>query len=208
MRCADAAREDASDAHPNLCHDPGREPRSVWCSSRQPARTLLPYCCGGPVGLRNGLAVTAVTGGTDLVALVVEDDPGDVLMITEALERGQSGWSIHVTGDGQEALDFLQRRTPYENAPVPDLILLDLNMPRLDGRQALALIKADQNLRHIPIVVFTTSAAQEDVLGAYQNHANAYVTKPIDLDDLEDVVGQIDHFYTAVAQRPRTASLS
>ncbi|WP_285597030.1 response regulator [Kineosporia sp. NBRC 101731] len=131
------------------------------------------------------------------VVLLVEDDPGDVLMVTEALERSQRPPVLHVAGDGQEALDFLRRGGP--DADRPDLILLDLNMPRLDGRQALAAIKGDERFRAIPVVVFTTSDAESDVLASYQRHANAYVTKPMDLDALEAVVDQIGHFYTGVS---------
>jgi CheY-like chemotaxis protein len=133
------------------------------------------------------------------VILLVEDDPGDVLMITEALERTGRPRDIHMACDGQDALDFLHRNGRYAHVPRPDLILLDLNMPRLDGREALALIKADDRLRAIPVVVFTTSAAQSDILSSYQRHACAYVTKPLDLDMLETVVQQIDGFYTSVS---------
>ncbi|MDP9831222.1 response regulator [Kineosporia succinea] len=129
------------------------------------------------------------------VVLLVEDDPGDVLLVTEALERATTPPALHVAGDGQEAMDFLHR----PGRPRPDLILLDLNMPRLDGRQTLVRIKADQHLRAIPVVVFTTSDAEADVLSCYHGHANAFVTKPMGLDDLEDVVDQIDHFYTGVS---------
>lgn len=129
------------------------------------------------------------------VVLLVEDDPGDVLMITEALERSQQPPQLQVAGDGQEALDMLTA----DGSTPPDLILLDLNMPRMDGRQALAAIKADEQLRAIPVVVFTTSDAEADVLASYQRHANAYVTKPLDLDAMENVVEQIGRFYTDVS---------
>ncbi len=129
------------------------------------------------------------------VVLLVEDDPGDVLLVTEALERAETPPDLHVAGDGQEAIDFLQR----PGRPRPDLILLDLNMPRLDGRQTLVRIKADHGLRAIPVVVFTTSDAEADVLASYQRHASAFVTKPLDLDKLEEVVEQINRFYTDVS---------
>ena len=134
------------------------------------------------------------------VVLVVEDDPGDVLMIIEALESVGTPRDIHVAGDGQDGLDFLYRVGRHRGAPRPDLILLDLNMPRLDGRETLARLKANEHLRTIPVVVFTTSQAEADIIDAYQRHANAYVTKPIDLEDLERTVRQIDGFYTAVAR--------
>jgi CheY-like chemotaxis protein len=136
------------------------------------------------------------------VILLVEDDPGDVLMITEALEHTGSPRDIRLACDGQEALDFLHRTGAHAHAPRPDLILLDLNMPRLDGRQALKAIKADKDLRIIPVVVFTTSAAETDIISSYQLHANAYVTKPLDLDTLDVVVRHIDRFFTAVSTLP------
>ena len=129
------------------------------------------------------------------VVLLVEDDPGDVLMITEAFERVARPPSLHRVGDGQEALEFLRR----PGAPQPDLILLGLNMPRLDGRRTLAALKDDPVLRAVPVVVFTTSDAEADVLSSYQQHANAYVTKPIDLASFEDVVERIESFYTATS---------
>ena len=132
------------------------------------------------------------------VILLAEDDPGDVLMITEALQRTGSPRDVRVVGDGQEALDFLRRAGDHGRAPRPDLILLDLNMPRLDGRQALEVIKADSDLKVIPIVVFTTSAAAIDINGSYDRHANAYVSKPLELDALDAVVQQIDRFYFSV----------
>ena len=136
------------------------------------------------------------------VVLLAEDDPGDVLMITEALERTGRPRDIRVVGDGQEALDYLHRSGAYAGAPRPDLILLDLNMPRLDGRQALEAIKADADLRVIPIVVLTTSSAEADISSSYDRHANAYVTKPLELDAFDAVVQQIDRFYTSVSVLP------
>jgi CheY-like chemotaxis protein len=141
-----------------------------------------------------------------LVVLLVEDDPGDALIATEALERATGISSIphdiHVVGDGLQAMAFLRGSGEYVGAARPGLILLDLNMPRMDGREALALIKQDPSLRSIPVVVFTTSAAEADVMACYQAHANAYVTKPMELDDLECVVAQIGAFFTSVARLP------
>ncbi|MCD5315233.1 response regulator [Kineosporia babensis] len=133
------------------------------------------------------------------VVLLVEDDPGDVLMITEALERASVPPQLHVAGDGQAGLEFLRREGSHADAPRPDLILLDLNMPRLDGREALAAIKSEERLRAIPVVVFTTSDAESDVLASYHGHASAFVTKPLDLDKLEAVVEQINRFFTTVS---------
>ncbi len=128
------------------------------------------------------------------VVLLVEDDPGDVLLVTEALERSEHPPLLQVANDGQEALDLL-----HGSGPRPDLILLDLNMPRLDGRETLAALKADRELRAIPVVVLTTSDAESDVLASYQRYASSYVTKPMDLDDMETVVDQIGRFYTGVS---------
>ena len=137
-----------------------------------------------------------------VIVLLVEDDPGDVLMITEALDMVVPPPELHVAGDGLEAWSFLQREGAHASAPRPDVILLDLNMPRMDGRQALAAIKTDKHLRAIAVIVFTTSSSQEDVLRSYDQHANAYVTKPIDLDDLVATVGQIATFFTSIARLP------
>ena len=136
------------------------------------------------------------------VVLLVDDDPGDLLIITDALEATGKSRAIHVARDGQEALDFLRREGEHSAAPRPDMILLDLNMPRMDGREALAVIKADDQLRSIPVVVLTTSNAPEDILISYRHHANAFVTKPLELTELMDAVRQIDIFYTSVAQLP------
>ena len=133
------------------------------------------------------------------MVLLVEDDPGDVLMVTEALERSENPPRLHVAGDGQEALDFLRRQEGHADVPRPDLILLDLNMPRMDGRQTLAHLKADPVLKAIPVVVFTTSDAETDVLHSYHSHASAFVTKPLDLDAMEDAVNQIGCFYIGVS---------
>ncbi|MDP9796500.1 CheY-like chemotaxis protein [Catenuloplanes nepalensis] len=135
--------------------------------------------------------------------LVVDDDPGDVLMIEEALEASGSPKHVDVVGDGQEALQFLRREGKHSEATRPDLILLDLNMPRVDGRQVLAEVKSDEQLRLIPIVVLTTSKADTDILSSYTLQANAYVTKPIDLDEFENVVRNIDEFFGQIVVLPK-----
>ncbi len=134
--------------------------------------------------------------------LLVDDDPGDVLMIEEALESVDSPRKIFVVNDGEEAVAFLRRTGAFSKAPRPDVVLLDLNMPRMDGRQVLAEIKADEVLRSIPIVVLTTSQSPADILSSYSLHANAYVTKPLNLDDLTDVVHKIDYFFARIAALP------
>ena len=135
--------------------------------------------------------------------LVVDDDPGDVLMIEEALEDSDVEKVIDVVSDGQEAMEFLRREGRHTDARRPDVILLDLNMPRMDGRQVLGEVKQDEYLRTIPIVVLTTSNADTDIVGSYTLQANAYVTKPIDLDDFNDVVRRIDEFFGRVVVLPK-----
>ncbi|MEV0002838.1 response regulator [Micromonospora sp. NPDC050980] len=135
--------------------------------------------------------------------LVVDDDPGDVLMIEEALEDSDVEKVIDVVADGEEAMEFLRREGRHVEAQRPDVILLDLNMPRMDGRQVLGEVKQDENLRTIPIVVLTTSNADTDVVSSYTLQANAYVTKPIDLDDFNDVVRRIDEFFGRVVVLPK-----
>ncbi|MEU2257315.1 response regulator [Nocardia xishanensis] len=141
--------------------------------------------------------------GQPIDILLVEDDPGDELMTREAFEDNKIGNTLHVAHDGQEALDFLYRQGEYADAPRPDLILLDLNLPKYDGRQVLEKIKADPALTHIPVVVLTTSAAEEDILRSYKLHANAYVTKPVDLDQFVAAIKHIDEFFVQVVRLPR-----
>ncbi|MEU0357437.1 response regulator [Streptomyces cyaneofuscatus] len=137
--------------------------------------------------------------------LLVEDDPGDELMTREAFEDNKIRNTLHVVRDGQEALDFLYRRGEYPDAPRPDLVLLDLNLPKYDGRQVLEQIKGDPELSLIPVVVLTTSSAEEDILRSYKLHANAYVTKPVDLDQFIAAVRQIDEFFVTVVRLPGRA---
>lgn len=134
--------------------------------------------------------------------LLVEDDPGDELMTREAFEDNKIRNTLHVVRDGEEALEFLYRRGDYADAPRPDLILLDLNLPKYDGREVLAEIKSDPELSLIPVVVLTTSSAEEDILRSYKLHANAYVTKPVDLDQFIAAVRQIDEFFVTVVRLP------
>ncbi|MEU8899808.1 response regulator [Nocardia sp. NPDC048505] len=140
--------------------------------------------------------------GRPIDILLVEDDPGDELMTREAFEDNKIGNTLHVARDGQEALDFLYREGVHAGAPQPDLILLDLNLPKYDGRQVLEKIKSDPDLSHIPVVVLTTSAAEEDILRSYRLHANAYVTKPVDLDQFVAAIKQIDDFFVQVVRLP------
>ena len=134
--------------------------------------------------------------------LLVEDDAGDVLLIREAFEHNKVHNSLEVVSDGVEAIAYLRREGEHANARRPDLVLLDLNLPRKDGREVLAEVKEDPELRRIPVVVLTTSKAEEDVLRSYDLHANAYVTKPVDFDRFIEVVRQIDEFFVSVVKLP------
>ena len=135
--------------------------------------------------------------------LLVEDDPGDELMTREAFEDNKIGNTLHVARDGEEALDFLYRRGAHADAPSVDLILLDLNLPKYDGRQVLERIKSDPDLTHVPVVILTTSSSEEDILRSYKLHANAYVTKPVDVNQFIAAVRQIDDFFVSVVRLPR-----
>jgi CheY-like chemotaxis protein len=137
--------------------------------------------------------------------LLVEDDPGDVLMTQEAFQDHKVRNNLTVVSDGAEALSYLRREGRFKDAVRPDLILLDLNLPRRDGREVLAEIKKDEELGRIPVVVLTTSAADEDILRSYQLHANAYVTKPVDFDRFIQVIRQIDEFFVSVVKLPPRA---
>jgi two-component system, chemotaxis family, response regulator Rcp1 len=134
--------------------------------------------------------------------LLVEDNAGDVRLTVEALREGRVPNNLHVASDGVEALAFLRRQGPFEAAARPDMILLDLNLPKKDGREVLAEIKADPDLRRIPIVVLTTSQAERDILQSYNLHANCYITKPVDIDAFFAVVRSIDSFWLAVVRLP------
>ena len=134
--------------------------------------------------------------------LLVEDDPGDVLMTREAFEENKVANRLTVMSDGVSAMAYLRKEGEHGDAPTPDLVLLDLNLPRMDGREVLAAMKSDEVLRRIPVVVLTTSEAEEDVLRSYSLHANAYVTKPVDFDRFIDVVRQIDDFFVSVVRLP------
>jgi CheY-like chemotaxis protein len=134
--------------------------------------------------------------------LLVEDDPGDVLMTREAFEDNKLRNRLTVVPDGVTAMEYLRKEGEHASAPTPDLVLLDLNLPRMDGREVLAALKEDPVLRAIPVVVLTTSEAEEDVVRSYSLHANAYVTKPVDFDAFIHVVRQIDDFFVEVVRLP------
>jgi len=136
--------------------------------------------------------------------LMVEDNPGDVRLTRETLRGGKVFHNLHVAADGVEALAFLRREGNYAAAPRPDLVLLDLNLPRKDGRQVLAEIKEDPKLRQIPVVILTTSGAEEDIIKSYDQHANSFVTKPVSLDQFVNAVRSIEKFWLTVAELPPT----
>jgi CheY-like chemotaxis protein len=146
---------------------------------------------------------------TELVLnlLLVEDDPGDVLMTREALSGAKVLHELFVVDNGESAIQFLRNEGDHAGAPRPDLIFLDLNLPRLDGREVLSIVKSDEELRRIPVVVLTTSNAEEDVLRSYDLHANAYVNKPVDFSAFLDVIRQIDEFFVSVVRLPKNDDL-
>lgn len=134
--------------------------------------------------------------------LMVEDNPGDVRLTREALKDGKLCVELNVAGDGAEAMAYLRSEGQYSSAVRPDLILLDLNLPKKDGREVLKEIKDDSSLKHIPVVVLTTSEAEEDVLKMYDLHANCYITKPVDLSQFVKIVQLIEDFWFAVVKLP------
>jgi CheY-like chemotaxis protein len=141
--------------------------------------------------------------GHAIEILLVEDNPGDVRLIQEALKDGKVSNNPSVVGDGEAALDFLYRRGGYAQAPRPDLILLDLNLPKKDGREVLATLKGDPHLRRIPVVILTTSRAEEDILRAYNLAANCFVTKPVEFDEFMKAVRMIEDFWLTIVALPR-----
>jgi chemotaxis family two-component system response regulator Rcp1 len=142
--------------------------------------------------------------GRAIEILLVEDNPGDVRLIQEALREGKVWNNPHVVSDGEAALDFVYRRGLYADSPRPDLVLLDLNLPKKDGREVLAVMKGDPDLRRIPVVVLTTSREEEDVLRAYNLAANCYVAKPVELDEFMKVIRMIEDFWFTIVALPRT----
>jgi CheY-like chemotaxis protein len=134
--------------------------------------------------------------------LLVEDNPGDVRLTREALKEAKVGNNLHVVEDGVAAMSFLRREAEFSEVPRPDLILLDLNLPKKDGREVLEEIKADNSLKTIPVVVLTTSHAEEDIVRSYDLHANCYVTKPVDLDQFIHIVKSIEDFWLTIVRLP------
>jgi CheY-like chemotaxis protein len=142
-------------------------------------------------------------GPTSIIELLlVEDDPGDAMMTREALNEAKVVHELHVVDNGEAAIAFLRQEGEYAEAPRPDLIFLDLNLPRVDGREVLAFVKGDDSLRRIPLVILTTSDSEDDIARSYDLHANAYVTKPVDFESFMNAVRQVDNFFLTVAQLP------
>jgi two-component system, chemotaxis family, response regulator Rcp1 len=144
-------------------------------------------------------------GNTNLTSvdiLVVEDNPGDARLIKEVLNDNKIYSTLFIVNDGVEAMNFLRKEGKYKNVPIPDLVILDLNLPKKDGREVLSEIKADDELKHIPIVIMTISQAEEDILKTYNLHANCYITKPIDLNQFVKVVKSIEDFWFSIVKLP------
>jgi CheY-like chemotaxis protein len=140
--------------------------------------------------------------GKEIEVLLVEDNPGDIQLTKEAFLEGKVHNNLNVVMDGVEAMAFLRKEGKYKDAPRPDLILLDLNLPRMDGREVLAEIKKDPNLMTIPVVILTTSGAEEDIIKTYNLHANCYITKPVDLTQFINVVQSIENFWLTMVRLP------
>ncbi len=142
---------------------------------------------------------------SSVTILLVEDNPGDVRLTKEALKDGKVKNDLKVVRDGEEAMKFLSRKGEYKNEKLPDLILLDLNLPKKDGREVLTEIKTDNELKHIPVVILTTSKAEEDILKTYNHHANCYITKPVDFDRFFEVIKTIENFWFQIVKLPPRA---
>ncbi|HWI04784.1 MAG TPA: response regulator [Acidimicrobiales bacterium] len=143
-----------------------------------------------------------MSGPLPIQILLVEDSPGDVSLTRHALKQAKVANELNVVADGEEAMAYLRQEAPYEEATRPELVLLDLNLPRKDGREVLAEMKQDADLSTIPVVVLTTSSDETDVLKAYQLHANSYVTKPVELDKFLEAVRSIEGFWLSIVRLP------
>ena len=146
--------------------------------------------------------MNASTSSEPIQILLVEDSPGDIRLTREVLRDAKIANELHIVGDGEEAMRFLRRQGAFDGVPRPDLILLDLNLPRKDGREVLAELKEDPDLHLIPVIVLTTSAAEQDVLRSYDLNAACYITKPIDLDEFISVVRSIESFWLSIVRLP------
>ena len=138
--------------------------------------------------------------------LLVDDNEGDILLTREALDDARIINKISIAYDGVEAISFLKKHPPYRGTETPDLILLDINLPKMDGTEVLSIIKNDPELKRIPVIMLTTSSAEKDILASHDNHANCYITKPVDLDRFMDVVRTIEDFWISIVKLPKIAS--
>jgi chemotaxis family two-component system response regulator Rcp1 len=134
--------------------------------------------------------------------LIIEDNEGDLLLITEALEESKKNNTITIIKDGLDAINFLKKTGKYINERSPDLILLDINLPKMNGQEVLRSIKANDNLKGIPVIIFSTSSSERDIFESYNNHANCYITKPVDVVDFLKVIASIENFWTSIFQLP------
>ncbi len=146
--------------------------------------------------------MSANRNGNPVEILLVEDNPGDVRLTREALKEAKVRNNLYVVGDGEKALAFLHQEGEFKDAPRPDIIMLDLNLPKKNGQEVLAEIKSDPSLRRIPVVILTTSKAEEDILRSYDLHANCYITKPVDFEQFIKVVQSIEEFWLTVVRLP------
>ncbi len=147
--------------------------------------------------------MSSESDGSLVEILLVEDNPGDVRLTKEAMKEGKMRNNLSVANDGVEAMAFLRKEGKFADAPRPDVVLLDLNLPKKDGREVLAEIKADPDLRRIPVVVLTSSKADEDIISSYDSHANCYVTKPGDLEQFMEVVRSVEGFWVQIVKLPQ-----
>lgn len=134
--------------------------------------------------------------------LLVEDNEGDIVLTTEALEEGKIKNTLSVVRDGWEAMQYLEQKNGYENAKMPDLILLDINLPKVNGHEVLKHIKTHKELKHIPVIMLTTSSDETDVVKSYENHSNCYITKPVDINNFLEVISSIEDFWISIVQLP------
>jgi chemotaxis family two-component system response regulator Rcp1 len=138
--------------------------------------------------------------------LLVDDNEGDILLTREALDDARIINKISIANDGVEAISFLKKDPPFRDTEMPDLILLDINLPKMDGTEVLSIIKNDPELKRIPVIMLTTSSAEKDILASYDNYANCYITKPVDLERFMDVVRTIENFWISIVKLPKIAS--